>query len=277
MTDKPNKPEKGSQRAAPQSKSAIDLGGIPDAWGNNGAEEGGSNEGAPSQPDPQQLDEAPNPFDSLPDETEGGVDGDFEGPNHPSEDAQNGGNNDGENRGENSGSDGGQDEDFSTPFTDDDLSGVEAASDEEIKAKVGRTDEEDLGEQFNSYSKAATQGERALRKRMFELEQRLHSVDLKERERTWIWTSPFITEVTAVMSDHLGIPKCEVYEAAILMFYRNCFSTEKRMLADMGMMLDSSTLQNQELAIEISALEDLANMAMQAEASPLNQVLEDES
>ena len=151
------------------------------------------------------------------------------------------------------------------------FSGATVATDEEINSAPKDRDEDELNEEFESDSKAASKQERDLRKRMFQLEQKLHSVDLKERKRSHIWVSPFLGEVVEVMSEHLGITKGKVYEAAILMFYRNCFSVEKRMLADLGLMLDSATLQNKELSIEINALEDLANMAMQAEASPLNQ------
>jgi hypothetical protein len=166
----------------------------------------------------------------------------------------------------------------SESFTDDDLSHVEAASSEQINAPTKRSDEEDLNEQFDRYSKASTQSEGDLRKRMYRLDQKLHSVDFEVKERAWIRASPFVLEVADVMALHLGIPKAEVYQAAVLMFYRNCFSSEKRMLGDMGLMLDASTLQNKELAIEASALEDLANLAIQAEASPLNQTaVEDES
>jgi hypothetical protein len=244
MSETPHTPSNGSLGGTPASPKAVDLGDIPDGWD----DETEGSDGAVS-PASDSLAGVPEPAPIAPEVVATGT----------AEVPKRGGETDAEN----------------TPFTADDLSDVSAATEDDMKSSVGRSDETDLNEDFESYSKAASQGEKALRKRMFSLEQRLHSVDLEDNERTWLWLSPFIGEVADVMADHLGISKGKVFEAAILMFYRNCFSMEKRMLADMGLMLDSSTLQNQELAIEISALEDLANMAMQAEASPLNQVPEE--
>lgn len=97
----------------------------------------------------------------------------------------------------------------------------------------------------------------------------MRTVDLSIKLRTRINYSPYIDEVVSTMGEHSKIPKGEVLEAAILLFYRNVFCAEKRMLADMGLMLDSATLQNQELAMESSALESLAELAMQEEGCPL--------
>lgn len=154
------------------------------------------------------------------------------------------------------------------PFVADDHSGVEPASIDEVNTINSRKDESDLEEDFPRYEKARSDDEKSIRQRLFEAEQKLHTVDLTARSRFRCWYSPFIDELHGLMAEHLGISKGQAIEAATLMFYRNCFSNEKRMLNDLGLMLDSFALQNQELGMEASAMEDLALMAIEAEASP---------
>jgi hypothetical protein len=68
--------------------------------------------------------------------------------------------------------------------------------------------------------------------------------------------------------EHMGEKQGDILLAALTLFYRNCFSNERRMLHDMGFFLDNLALQNQELCMETSALEDLAQMAIELESSP---------
>lgn len=244
MSDLNNKQTKGFQPSSNSNSNGIDLGSIPDAWTME-------DEAVVASVKPPLSDEI-----KVTEMTPKSVSGDE--PDASDEVVTKSAEIVGEN------------DPAINPAAEDDLSGIAAASEEDIASTQKRNREADLDQGSEDYTKSASQGEKELKRRMFELEQMLHTVDWDDHDRLYFWGSPFISKVVELMSDHLGISKGRVYEAAIIMFYKNCFS-EGAKLADMGLMLDSATLQNQELAIEISALEDLANLAMQAEASPLNQ------
>lgn len=161
--------------------------------------------------------------------------------------------------------DGGLDE---KPFASDDISGVQSATDEEINTRSKVSDVSDLNEDFSRHDRARINDEKNLRKRRFLLEQKLHAVDLSARAKFSNRYSPLTDELFHFIADHLGITKGAAIEAAALMFYRNCFSNERRMLNDLGLMLDSFSLQTQELNMEASAIENLALMAIESEMSP---------
>jgi len=159
---------------------------------------------------------------------------------------------------------------YEPPFSDDDLEEVDAASDEEVSRVAAKGDEADMEEDFERFAKATSNADETIRQRAFELEQKIHSVDHSNRRKQAFWTSDYYVEIAELIAEQLGCTKGQVIESALLLFFRNCFMDERRMLNDLGLMLDSFTLQTQELGMEVSALEDLANLSIEAESSPLD-------
>jgi len=157
-------------------------------------------------------------------------------------------------------------------FKDGDYDGETPASDAEMKSQRG-TSNADMDEDFGRFSKAADEGEKAIHKKAFDLEQKLHSVDFAQKTCVNIWMNPIFTDILDAMSEQLNVPKSEVAQAALLLFYRTFFSDERRMLNDLGFMLDNLSLQLEEMGMEMSAFEDLANMAVELELSPFKGTL----
>lgn len=141
-------------------------------------------------------------------------------------------------------------------------------SDEELKSIKGARNESDLKEEFGRFSKAADAHSREVQEEAFKLEMRLHKLDTSKKVNISIWANPIVNEIINVMAKQLGEDKGEIVLAAMLLFYRNALRDERRLLHDLGFLLDNLALQNQELAMETSVLEDLAQQAIELEASP---------
>ncbi len=165
----------------------------------------------------------------------------------------------------NSGCDSGKDP---VPITDPDSEGQTGTEDEQIDGRRSRTDQADMKEDFQHHYNAAIEGEEDIQKRAFALEQKLHTADLSQKVRQYIWASPIVSELYDMMSEQMGVPKSDVLLAAAVLFYRTSFSDERRKLHDLGILLDNLTLQNQELCIETAALEELAQQVVELENSP---------
>lgn len=154
------------------------------------------------------------------------------------------------------------------PISDDEIAHEPPATDDEISTTKTRSDESDMGKDFCRYAKAAEMGQEEIQKRAYDLEMKIHNIDASQKTRLNIWASPIVHEILDTMAEQLGVPKSEVILCACVMFYRNCLTDERRMLHDLGFLLDNLALQNQELCMETSSLEDLAQQAIELEASP---------
>ncbi|NBB81110.1 MAG: hypothetical protein GVY36_17005 [Verrucomicrobia bacterium] len=144
----------------------------------------------------------------------------------------------------------------------------ESAADEESEAKNKRGDESDMNEKYERFSKAADIHSIEVQQEAHELEMKLHKIDLSQKENVGIWANPILKDIIAVICKQLGETQDKVVLAAMLHFYRSVMQDERRMLHDLGFLLDNLALQNQELCTETSALEDLAQQAIELEASP---------
>ena len=144
----------------------------------------------------------------------------------------------------------------------------EPATDEEIERKNKRGDESDMEGKFGRFAKAVDLDSKEIQKEAYALEKRLQELDFGEKKTISLWMCPITKEIIDVVADQLGVDISEVVHAAMLLFYRSVMQDERRMLHDLGFLLDNLALQNQELAMETSALEDLAQQAIELEASP---------
>ena len=152
----------------------------------------------------------------------------------------------------------------SFPESESDIS----QSGEELKSNKGARNESDLKEEFERFSKAVDAHAREAQEEAYRLEMKLHKLDTSKKVNISIWANPIVNEIINVMSKQLGEDKGEIVLAAMLLFYRNATRDERRLLHDLGFLLDNLALQNQELAMETSVLEDLAQQAIELEASP---------
>jgi hypothetical protein len=159
-------------------------------------------------------------------------------------------------------------EEETTPFSPSEYDSEEPASDEDFEAKNKRSDESDMNEKFGRFAKAADIHSIAVQREAHALEMRLHSIDLKQKKNIQVWANPIVDEIIDVIRKQLGEERESVVLAAMLYFYRSVMQDERRMLHDLGFLLDNLALQNQELCMETSALEDLAQQAIELEASP---------
>lgn len=107
-----------------------------------------------------------------------------------------------------------------------------------------------------------------IQKRALELEQKLHLADLNLKTRNSLWCSPLVFDMIDLIGDQLGIPHGDVAHMAIIMFYRQCFSDERRSVSDLGMLLKNLECQVEELGMEIQSLEETALTAVELELSP---------
>lgn len=107
-----------------------------------------------------------------------------------------------------------------------------------------------------------------IQRRAYALEQKLHTADLSQKIRHSLWCSPLVFDMIGLIAEQLGIPKSDVVHMAAIMFYRQCFSDERRMLNDLGMLLNNLECQAEELEMEIQSLEDTALSAVELELSP---------
>lgn len=107
-----------------------------------------------------------------------------------------------------------------------------------------------------------------IQKRALQLEQKLHLVDLNQKIRHSLWCSPLVFEMIGLIADQLEISKGDVAHTAIIMFYRQCFSDERRSVSELGMLLKNLECQVEELGMQIESLEDTALTAVELELSP---------
>ena len=155
-----------------------------------------------------------------------------------------------------------------TPFSPSEYESEETASEEAVKAKNERGDESDMKERFARFAKTADIRSTEIQKEAHDLEMRLQGIDLKQKENVQIWANPIVKDLIKVIGQQLGETHENVVLAGMLHFYRSVMQDERRLLHDLGFLLDNLALQNQELCMETSALEDLAQQAIELEASP---------
>lgn len=154
------------------------------------------------------------------------------------------------------------------PFASSEYDSEEPAADDEFEAKNQRGSESDMKEEFGRFAKAADIHSKEIQKKAHQLEMKLHQIDLGKKKNISLWLYPITKEIIDVVCDQMNEDVQEVVLAAMLFFYRHAIGDERRMLHDMGFLLDNLALQNQELCMETSALEDLAQQAIELEASP---------
>lgn len=107
-----------------------------------------------------------------------------------------------------------------------------------------------------------------IQERACKLEYLLQSADLSEKAQNSLWCNPVIFEMLGLISDQLGVPKGEVVHMAMIMFYRQCFSDERRMINDLGTLLNNLSLQTEQLGLGIQSFEETAQTAVELELSP---------
>ena len=107
-----------------------------------------------------------------------------------------------------------------------------------------------------------------IQERAHKLECRLQSADLSEKSQHSLWCNPAVFEMLGLISDQHGVPKGEVVHMALIMFYRQCFSDERRMINDLGTLLNNLTLQTEQVGLGIQSLEETAQTAVELELSP---------
>jgi hypothetical protein len=159
-------------------------------------------------------------------------------------------------------------EEETTPFYPSEYDSEEPASDEEFEAKNKRGDDSDMNEKFGRFAKAADIHSIEVQKEAHELEMKLHKIDLSQKTNIEVWANPILKDIIKIICKQLGETQDKVVLAAMLHFYRSVMQDERRMLHDLGFLLDNLALQNQELCMETSSLEDLAQQAIELEASP---------
>lgn len=156
----------------------------------------------------------------------------------------------------------------SAAISESEYESEEPASDEEFETKNKRGDQSDMEEEFGRYAKATDIDLKEIQKKAYAIEKELQEADLGKKKCVSLSLFPITKKIIDLMAEQLGEPTDKVVHAALLLFYRNVMQDERRMLHDLGFLLDNLALQNQELAMETSALEDLAQQAIELEASP---------